>query len=277
MRTYRMTVAYDGTAYHGWQVQLGASTVQETLEAALQQIVGRPVRMTASGRTDTGVHARGQVVSFRCATRLEPNVLRSALNANTPDDIWIRQVLAAADDFHAIRDAVSKHYRYVIQDGPNRDLFTRAYSWYVPQTLDVDKMRQAAVCLIGRHDFSSFEAAGAPRKTSVRTVARLSVQRGSALAPQQPTPQQPTLPQTVVRKHELQSIVIDIEADGFLYNMVRNIVGSLVLVGKGRQEVDWMATVLQATDRQQAGPTAPALGLTLMEVRYESKGRGVRG
>ncbi len=255
MRSYRMTVAYDGTDYHGWQIQPGEVTIQGTLEAALQSVVGQPVRVVASGRTDAGVHARGQVVSFRCATRLEPDVLRRALNANTPDDIWVRQVLAAADGFHAIRDAVSKRYQYIIQDGVDRDLFARAYNWYVPQTLHVANMSEAAACLVGQHDFSSFEAAGAPRKTSVRTVTRLSVEnRGDATE---------------------RKIIIDIQANGFLYNMVRNIVGSLVLVGRGRQEVQWLAAVLAAKDRKQAGPTAPAHGLTLMEVRYASDGRGV--
>ena len=255
MRSYRMTLAYDGTAYRGWQVQPGEVTVQGTVESALQRIVGQRVRVVASGRTDSGVHAQGQVVSFRCNTRLEPATLCRALDANTPMDICVKQVLAAPTGFHAIRDAVSKRYRYVIQDGPNRDLFVRDYCWYIPQSLDLPTMRQAAACLVGRHDFTSFEAAGAPRRTSVRTVSALRVERTSLEA--------------------THGIIIEIEADGFLYNMVRNIVGSLVLVGRGRQSVEWMAAILAATDRTRAGPTAPARGLTLIDVRYPSE--GVRG
>ncbi len=254
MQCYRMTVAYDGTAYCGWQTQPGVSTVQGVLEAALLRIVGTAVRIIGSGRTDAGVHAWGQVASFRCSTRLAPEVLCRALNANTPDDIYVREVREAADDFHAIRCAVSKRYRYIIQDGTNRDLFQRAYAWYVPQPLDVDGMQAGALCLVGRHDFRSFEAAGAPRKTSVRTVSELTVRR--------------------VPRDAAESILIEIEADGFLYNMVRNIVGSLVLVGRGEQPAAWMQAVLGAQDRACAGPTAPAGGLTLMGVRYGGAGAG---
>ena len=250
MRSYRMTLAYDGTAYCGWQIQPGQATVQEAVERALQRIVGQRVPVVASGRTDSGVHAQGQVVSFRCRTRLEPEVLCRALNANTPEDLYVKQVVEAPDGFHAIRDAVSKRYRYVIQDGPNRDLFLRAYSWHFPQSLNVASMSQAATSLVGRHDFSSFEAAGAPRKTSVRTVSELCVER--------------------IDYDTSQGIVIEIEAeaDGFLYNMVRNIVGSLVLVGRGQQQPAWIDAVLASADRKQAGPTAPAHGLTLLVVRY---------
>ncbi len=249
MRSYRMNVAYDGTAYCGWQVQPGEATVQEMIERALQRIIGSSIRVVASGRTDSGVHARGQVVSFSCDTNLEPTILCRALDANTPDDICIEQVSAVPFGFHAIRDAISKRYRYVIQNGPDRDLFLRAYSWYIPSILDVLAMQRAARLLVGRHDFSSFEAAGAPRKSSVRTVHELRVERiNSTTSPR---------------------IIIEIEANGFLYNMVRNIVGSLVLVGRGKKTDEWLAKVLAATDRTKAGPTAPARGLTLWNVRYE--------
>ncbi len=248
-RCYRMTLAYDGTAYCGWQTQPVGATIQGTVEAALQRIVGQPVRVVASGRTDAGVHARRQVASFRCLTRLAPRDLLRALNAHLPDDICVLDLEQAANDFHAIRCAVSKRYRYLIQDGPQRDLFLRSYCWYIPQPLDLDAMQQAAACLVGRHDFRSFEAAGAPRKTSIRTVSQLAVMR-----------------QVV---EGWPRIVTDIQADGFLYNMVRNIVGSLVLVGRGKQEVSWLRAVLAAQDRAQAGPTAPACGLTLWDVHYE--------
>ena len=248
MRTYRMTLAYDGTAYCGWQIQPGAPSIQETLEAALQRIVGQPVRVVASGRTDAGVHAQGQVASFRCATRLPTETLRRALNANTAEDIHVRRIQEAPPGFHAIRDALSKRYRYLVQDAGCRNVFLRTYCWCVPQALDEGTMGQAARYLLGRHDFRSFEAAGGPRKTSVRTILDVSVQRRE--------------------QDGMQSIAIEVEADGFLYNMVRIIVGSLVCVGRGRQSVPWMRSVLQARERSLAGPTAPACGLTLLEVRY---------
>ena len=249
MRCFRMSLAYDGTAYCGWQYQPRVVTIQGTLEAALRRIVGQDIRIVASGRTDAGVHARRQVASFRCQTRLGPDQLLRALNANTPDDICILELAVAADDFHAIRDAISKRYQYLIQDGATRDVFLRAHCWYIPQILDVELMQRAAQWLIGTHDFSSFEAAGAPRKSSVRTVSHLTVTR------------------TMV--DDISRIVIDIRANGFLYNMVRNIVGSLVLVGRGKQPVSWLDQVLRARDRSQAGPTAPASGLMLWEVQYQ--------
>ncbi len=248
MRCYRMTLAYDGTDYSGWQIQPETSTVQGAMESALRRILGEPVRLVASGRTDAGVHARGQVVSFRCSTRLTPEVLCRALNANTPEDIYVQQVRVAPDDFHAIRDAIAKRYRYVIQDSAPRDLFSRAFSWCIPHSLNVAHMQEAAGYLIGRHDFRSFEAAGAPRKTTVRTVSELTVERQ--------------------QRETHCPLVVDIRADGFLYNMVRNIVGSLVLVGRGERPADWIQDVLNARDRTLAGPTAPASGLTLWEVQY---------
>lgn len=248
MLGYRMTLAYDGTAYAGWQVQPGLPTVQGTLEAALEQIVGARVRVVASGRTDAGVHALAQVAGFRCVTRLAPEVLRRAINAHIPDDIYVAELQVAPDGFHAIRDALAKRYRYVIQDGPHRDLFARTTSWHLHSGLDVAQMQAGARYLVGRHDFRSFESAGAPRRHSVRTIYALQIERFA--------------------RRRLQPLAIEVEADGFLYNMVRNIVGSLVLVGRRERPPDWIAQVLAACDRTQAGPTAPACGLMLWSVRY---------
>lgn len=257
MRCFRMTVAYDGTAYAGWQVQPGAATVQGQLESALSRIVGQEVRMVASGRTDAGVHALGQVVSFSCDTYLSHEVLRRALNAHTPDDIHVSQLDEVAAGFHAIRDAVSKRYRYVIHDGGQRDLFCRWFSWQIPRPLDTQRMQRAARYLVGRHDFRGFESAGAPRKTSVRTVQSLDIDRFAC--------------------HGTNPLSVEVEADGFLYNMVRNIVGALVLIGRGDRAEDWLAELLAGRDRTLGGPTAPARGLTLLYVRYateEGEGRG---
>ena len=248
MRPFKMTLAYDGTNYAGWQIQAGPITIQQTLEEALQKITGVPIRIVASGRTDAGVHAFGQVVSFASSTQLSCHDLRNALNAITPHDLFVREVSNAPDGFHAIRDATSKRYRYIIQDGLDMDIFSRGFSWHVRSILNESAMQQAATFLIGQHDFASFQAAGSERATTIRKVIDLSVERKSA---------------------ELSDrIILEISADGFLYNMVRNIVGTLVEVGKGHKPAAWIKEVLAAKDRRAAGTTAPAQGLFLLSVDY---------
>jgi len=249
MRSIKLTLAYDGTAYAGWQVQPGETTVQEVLERAIERITGQQVRAIASGRTDAGVHALGQVVGFRTETHLSADVLRRALNAELPHDVAVLEAADADGGFHPIRDAVRKCYRYVIHDGPVRDVFRRRYCWQYHRRLDDAAMARAARPLLGTHDFSSFETSGAKRKDSIRTIYRLSVERG--------------------RGAEQDFITIEIEADGFLYNMVRAIVGSLVEVGRGAEDESWVAQVLAAADRRAAGPTAPPQGLFLVSVDYE--------
>jgi tRNA pseudouridine38-40 synthase len=218
------------------------------LEAALERITGRWTKCVASGRTDAGVHALGQVVSFESETHLPPEVLTRALNAELPEDMLVFEVEHAADGFHALRDAVRKRYRYVIEDGRARDLFARKYMWHVYQRLDVEAMQTAAAPLVGTHDFASYETSGSPRLTTVRTVLDLVVER---------------------RQADLtERIIIEVEANGFLYNMVRNIVGTLVEVGKGRGAVSWPSEILAVRDRTKAGMTAPAQGLFLVGVEY---------
>jgi tRNA pseudouridine38-40 synthase len=251
MRSLKLTLAYDGTDFSGWQVQPGRRTVQGTLEQALRRITGQPVRVVASGRTDAGVHALGQVVSCAIDTRLDREQLLRALNANLPPDLRMLRVESVPDRFHAIGDAVRKRYRYVIQDGPIADLFRRRYCWFLPGRLDHQAMHRAAQPLVGRHDYASFQASGAERATTVRTVFELAVAR------------------TDPPGHDL--VVVEIEADGFLYNMVRNIVGTLVDVGRGARAETWPAQVLAARDRRQAGRTAPARGLFLLRVDYAAR------
>lgn len=251
MRFFKLTLSYDGTTYAGWQIQANANTIQAELERALHEVTGEQIRVVASGRTDAGVHALAQVVSFSSATHLSAEVLAKAIDANVPKDIGILDVREAPAGFHAIRDAVRKRYRYVIQDGPTCDVFGRAYAWYVPTRLDVESMRVAAQMLLGAHDFSSFEASGSERATSVRTITDLPVERRPG--------------------DHLDRIIIEIEADGFLYNMVRNIVGTLVEVGRGKQSADWVAKVLAAKDRTLAGMTAPPHGLYLVRVGYDGE------
>lgn len=295
MRTLKLTIAYDGTAYAGWQVQPDQPTVQDALEKAIAKVTGQPVRVLASGRTDAGVHAAGQVVGFRTESALPPAAILRALNANLPEDIAVLEVAEAPADFHAISHIRRKRYRYVIHDGPVRDVFRRHFVWhYIHGRLDAEAMQRAAAALVGTHDFSSFETAGAPRADSIRTVFDLTVRRdragqggagrrekgeggdevgcvehtvkaasdsgdsGALLAPYDFRP----------HAEREEYIVLEIEADGFLYNMVRAIVGTLVEVGRGARPESWPGEVLHAMNRRAAGPTAPPQGLTLVKVEY---------
>lgn len=261
MRTLKLTLAYDGTQYAGWQSQPQGFTLQDALESVIARITGESLRVTASGRTDAGVHALGQVVSFTTECRLPLDVLLRALNAHLPRDIVVRSVEDAPDGFHAIRDAKRKRYRYVIQDGPMADVFRRRYAWHVFQQLDVPAMQRAAQALVGTHDFCSFQSAGAERETTVRTVFEIDLRRAKEV--------EQGGGEGGHRGGEDQSLItLEIEADGFLYNMVRTIVGTLVQVGRGTEPEDWPAQVLRACDRRAAGQTAPPHGLFLVEVKY---------
>jgi tRNA pseudouridine38-40 synthase len=263
MRYFKLTLAYDGTDYAGWQVQIGKPTVQAVLEAALKKITGENIRAVASGRTDAGVHALGQVVSFKTECRLPCDVLCRALNGNLPRDVHVWEAREMPEGFHAIRDAVGKRYRYVIQDGPAPDLFARRHSWRIPKTLDAEAMHAASQFLRGTHDFSSFEASGSPRKNSIRTVTDIVVVRqGSPYAPLE----------AAISRSEMTTlgrIIVEVAADGFLYNMVRNIVGAVVEVGRGAQPPEWIAHVLAAKNRQIRYSTAPPHGLFLVKVDYD--------
>lgn len=247
-QSFKLVVAYDGTAYVGWQVQPEGQTIQGQLEQGLKEVTNCDIRVTASGRTDSGVHALGQVVSFESDTTLDANTLHRAINAKLPRDIRVLSVTTAPAGFHAIRDAISKRYRYFIQDGGVQDPFLRAWSWHLPQELDDWDMHEAASNLIGEHDFASYQSAGSPRSTTVREIFDFKVERqvGQLCEP----------------------IVIEVSANGFLYNMVRNLVGTLVEVGLGKQGIGWPAEILQHKDRTKAGPTAPPQGLFLVSVEY---------
>jgi tRNA pseudouridine38-40 synthase len=257
MRNFKLTLAYDGTNYSGWQMQPGRVTLQETLERALAKVAGEPIRVVASGRTDAGVHALGQVVGFHSSTRLEPEVLKRALNSELPLDMAVLAAELVPAEFHAIASVRRKRYRYLIHDGPIRDLFVRNYVWQSYRPLDADAMRRAARPLVGEHDFSSFENAGSERESSVRHVFELTVARGQGGLAGIPAPQTAD-----------DLIAIEIEADGFLYNMVRAIVGTLVEVGQARRPESWPGEALAARDRKAAGRTAPPQGLFLLRVEY---------
>lgn len=275
-----MTVAYDGTHYAGWQVQPSRLTIQGMLEKAIAQVCHERTRVTGSGRTDSGVHAIGQVASFSLDTwRADPAALMRALNSKLPADICVRGMVETRNDFHAIRDASGKRYRYQIQVGGARNAFEHRYHWHIPGPVDLAAMRQAAESLCGRNDFASFQAAGSDRKTTIRNVLDLAVLKSPVRSlSHTPDSERPdtALPPTQSNRsagqggeaHDSTQIAIEIEADGFLYNMVRNIVGTLVQIGLRKRPVQWATEVLQAKDRKAAGPTAPPHGLFLLWVKY---------
>jgi tRNA pseudouridine38-40 synthase len=244
MRNIKLLICYDGTDFSGWQRQPDRRTVQQCLEEAIGQLTGSEAPTNASGRTDAGVHALGQVVHFYSASRHPTAVFIKALNAILPADVRVLGAWDMPQAFHATLDARSKRYRYVIDNGPVADPFRLRYSAHVYQKLNVDAMHRAAQALKGRHDFHSFETNWPNRTSSVRTILDVGVTRFDDL------------------------IHIEVEADGFLYNMVRSITGTLILVGLGRWPESKVAEALAAEDRRQAGPTAPPQGLFLVRVRY---------
>jgi tRNA pseudouridine38-40 synthase len=260
-RWLKLTVAYDGGAYFGWQDQPGKPTVQGTLEATWRSLTQESVRLTAAGRTDAGVHALGQVVGIRTETRLTNAVLHRGLNALLPNDIAVSAVEDAREGFHATYDAIGKRYRYQIHNGRTPSVFDRHYAWHYPQPLDAEAMHAGGQSLVGKHDFCSFETAGSERPHSIRTIHQLIVKRSGQLSPQAEFP-------SAARAIHADLITIDVAGDGFLYNMVRTIVGTLVEVGTGKQGINWPSWVLGAQDRRRAGQTAPPHGLFLVSVDY---------
>ncbi len=242
----KLTVAYDGAAFAGWQVQPELRTVQGEFEAAWHRVTGETVLTTASGRTDAGVHAVGQVVGLRTSTQLSPNRLQLALNAHLPDDMAIKAIEVAARGFHATHDALRKTYRYQIHAGNMRPVAGRQLVWHVRKSLDIVCMQQAALLLCGRRDFACFESSGSDRDSTIRTIVSCHV-----------------------FKHDEFRFDIEVTGDGFLYNMVRTIAGTLVEVGRGVRPVEWISQVVASRDRRRAGQTAPAHGLVLQAVAYD--------
>ena len=250
LRTFKLTVAYNGGRYSGWQWQPGETlSVQRQIETAIHQIIGEEVRVAGSGRTDAGVHAFGQVASFSTNRWNAPaDRWVRAFNCFLPKDIVVRRAEEAALRFHAIRDSVGKLYRYTIRNSRVVDPHLAHLQWCVHRTLDVEAMRAAAQRLVGTHDFASLQGQGSPRYNTVRTIHTLEIQATDVW--------------------EGRVIEINVCANGFLYNMVRNIVGTLVEVGHGKHPPEWIDELLAKRDQSSAGQTAPAAGLCLMEVLY---------
>ncbi|WP_079504239.1 tRNA pseudouridine(38-40) synthase TruA [Mesobacillus jeotgali] len=248
MPRIKCTISYDGTGFSGYQVQPGKRTVQGELEKALEKLnKGTCIRVIASGRTDAGVHARGQVIHFDTKLEIEPSRWQIALNSLLPDDIAVSSVELAQPDFHARFDAIGKEYRYFLLLAKHRDPFQRNYAYQFPYELDYGAMRKAGRLLLGTHDFTSFCSAKTEVEDRVRTLREIDIYEENGL------------------------LVFRFTGDGFLYNMVRILVGTLLEVGTGRRDAGSMQELLENLDRTRAGKTAPGHGLYLWKVFYENK------
>jgi tRNA pseudouridine38-40 synthase len=256
MRNIRMTLQYDGTDFQGWQSQAqGERTVQDVLETAIMNITGEEVRISAAGRTDTGVHALEQVVSFPTASKLGGDTLARALNAVLPPDVRVLECRDVPEDFHPRYGARSKRYVYIVANMEVLSPFVSRYAWHMRRPLDVEAMRSAVLHLTGEHDFRAFMAAGSSVKTTVRELTELRLTEEGSIG---------FLGFTL----EGRFLRLEAEGNGFLRHMVRNIAGTMVEVGKGRMAPEYVREILVSGDRDLAGPTAPARGLFLERITY---------
>lgn len=244
MKNIKLTLQFDGTDYHGWQIQKNASTVQETLEKNIASLTGENIRVTGCGRTDSGVHAQNYICNFFSGCSIPPERLPFALNTYLPDDIICKKAEYAPEDFHSKNSAVSKTYVYRIFNDMFPDVFSQKYSWHIKERLNTDNMINAARYFVGTHDFTGFASSGLSVRTTVRTIYSLDVSVHDG------------------------NIEISANGNGFLYNMVRIIAGTLVFVGNGRIAPDDIPDIIKSGERTRAGITAPANGLFLKEVFY---------
>jgi tRNA pseudouridine38-40 synthase len=247
MRKIAAVVEYDGARFHGWQLQKDLPTVQGAFELALERIFRRQTRVHAAGRTDAGVHAKGQVAHFTVEWTHSLDALQRACNALLPDDVTVRRLLDADEDFHARHSARSKTYAYRILNQPLRSALARRYSWHAAQALDISLMQEAAGLLVGSHDFAAF---GSPTDGTPSTVRRIFSAQWST-------------------GESNDVLVFKISGTGFLRYMVRSVVGTLVLVGRGKITPPQFSKILESRDRGMAGPTAPPHGLCLESVEYQ--------
>ena len=246
MKRIALIIAYDGTAYCGWQIQKNGISVQEILNRCLRDLLGEEISVTGASRTDAGVHALGNVAVFDTNTRIPGEKISYALNQRLPEDIRIQKSFETDPEFHPRYRKSEKTYEYRILNRRFQLPTQRLYSYFYHYSLDVEKMRAAAAYLVGTHDFASFCGAGAQVKTTVRTITDIRI----------------------TKDEEQDIIFIRVSGEGFLYNMVRIIAGTLIEIGNGQYPPERMQEILEACDREHAGPTAPAKGLTLLNIRY---------
>jgi tRNA pseudouridine38-40 synthase len=278
MSKLRLTLAYDGSDFVGWQRQATGVSIQGLVEAALARVTGVETAVTSAGRTDAGVHALGQVASARVAGDRAPAELQRALNALLPAAVRVVALDEVSEDFHARYSARAKRYAYRIAASEVLSPFERRYAWHVTHALDRPAMARALGLLVGTHDFAAFQAAGSRVRDTVRTLLEARLDAESSPSPlmspslyPSPWPRgfSPGVTLDPGGPSSPGSLTIALRGDGFLRHMVRNIVGTLVEIGRGRWPVEQMAAILASRDRSQAGPTAPAQGLFLVEVEYD--------
>jgi len=255
VRTIKLLLEYDGSAYHGWQIQKDARTIQGLLEERVSRLAGERTAVIGASRTDAGVHAFGQVAAFRTRSSLDCETIKRALNATMPRDVRVLSAEEVHAQFHPRNDAIRKRYVYVLAPRGTTSAFLFKYAWEVPHKLDLGSMESAALALGGEHDFSAFMAAGGNVKDPVRTIFLLRLAHT-----EQMTFMGTRLPGTFITVH--------VEANGFLRHMVRNIVGTLVEIGRGKIPPERMRPILLSRDRSEAGPTAPPHGLFLERIDY---------
>ena len=243
-QNYKLTVAYDGTRFFGWERQPDVDTIQGKLESVLTELTGEAVEVTGAGRTDAGVHARAMTANAVLDTDKSPEEIRDYMNRYLPDAIAVREVKPCSERFHARYNALGKTYRYTCFDGPVKPVFDRRYVTVLDYVPDVERMRRAAELLQGEHDFASFCGNPRMKKSTVRTVDTIRIER------------------------RRDRVIFTFHGNGFLQNMVRILVGTLLEVGRGYWEPEHVREILEAKDRRQAGPTAPPEGLCLMKVDY---------
>lgn len=247
MPRFKLVVAYDGTNYHGFAKQNNALTIQEVLERAIESVLQKPVEIVGAGRTDAGVHAKDQCCTFDGETSIQVRNLARAINSRLPNDIVVKEVQIAADDFHPRYAAKNKTYRYQILNSDTKDPFLYKYAYFYPYHLDIERMQEAAAYIIGEHDFKCFCSAGSGVHSTVRIIYDLSI----------------------IKQDEL--IHIDICGNGFLYNMVRIIAGTLLKIGAHKLSVNDITTIIESKNRNLAGPTAPPEGLTMLKINYKEE------
>jgi tRNA pseudouridine38-40 synthase len=255
MKNVRLLIEYDGSGYHGWQRQKDRTTLQGIIEDRIFRITGEKAALIGASRTDAGVHAIGQVASFRTNSNLEPMTLQRALNATLPEDIRILNAEETKDAFHPRYDALSKSYFYIISNTNFSSAFLYRYAWRAPYALELDKMKKAGDSLLGRHDFSAFRGAGCGAKSTVRDITSLSIEKISSI-------------DFMTVRVNGNFIKITVEANAFLRHMVRNIVGTLVEIGRGEMTLNSISEAIELRDRKKTGPTAPPHDLFLEKVSY---------
>jgi len=244
LRNIKLTIAYDGSEYHGWQIQQGKKTIQGILTEAIQNLIGCEVQVSGASRTDAGVSALGQVGLVQIDSLIPTENLAKAITDRLPANIAVTEAIEAPQDFDVMGAVKSKLYRYTIFTGKVRPVLQIRHCWHIPVELDIEAMNEAGKMLVGKKDFKSFASAADKRENSIRTIFRCEAIR------------------------EGSRVYVDVEGDSFLYNMVRNIVGTLIEIGRGRWEPEKMREIIEARDRTAAGPIAAAQGLCLMWIKY---------